>query len=383
MADNLIEIGFSVGNDDLESGLSDATDRISAAVSAIDTSLGGIRESAAGAYQSLKTLAEEPGSSKAITDQYAAEASQIQQLKVLHQISADDAIQQQIRVENAKYAALRAELESTNQCLTDEEAARENIQAKADALEEKHNAKLRQLDLEAAKDSEQAWTQTLAPISSAFQSTLSGIISGHETLRQATAKLAQQIVTQFADMAIKRVTSWAASELAMTEATATGNAARTASDSAAAAASSGFSFAKALDEIGANAARVYASVFAWASPALGPFAAIPAAAASALVVAKEALVPSAAGGFDIPAGLNPLTQLHEQEMVLPASIANPLRANLASGAGNSGGGTTNNYHFSPTVNVNGGGAPQKTADTAVAALRNAARTGAFGSMVRV
>jgi hypothetical protein len=383
MADNQIDIGFSVANDELDAALSQATDQIEGAMASIDASLGGLGESARGATQALKTLAEEPGSSKAIEDQFAAEASQVQELKVLRQISADDAIQQQIRIENAKYASLRAQLEDTYRCLTEEEAMRENIQAKADALELKHNAKLRQLDLQAAKDSEQAWTQTLAPIGSAFRSTLSGIITGHETLRQATARLAQQIIIQFADMAIKRATNWAASELAMTEATATGNAARTASDAAAATASSGFSFAKALDEIGANAARVYSSVFAWASPALGPFAAIPAAAASALVIAKEALVPSAAGGFDIPAGLNPLTQLHEQEMVLPASIANPLRANLAGGGVNNGSATTNNYHFSPTVNVSGGGAPQKIADTTVAALRNAARTGAFGSMVRI
>jgi hypothetical protein len=38
---------------------------------------------------------------------------------------------------------------------------------------------------------------------------------------------------------------------------------------------------------------------------------------------------SAAGGFDIPAGVNPLVQTHAQEMILPASIANPLRAQLA------------------------------------------------------
>jgi hypothetical protein len=39
---------------------------------------------------------------------------------------------------------------------------------------------------------------------------------------------------------------------------------------------------------------------------------------------------SAAGGFDIPAGVNPLTQLHAQEMVLPARLANPMRDMLAS-----------------------------------------------------
>lgn len=36
-------------------------------------------------------------------------------------------------------------------------------------------------------------------------------------------------------------------------------------------------------------------------------------------------IPSAAGGFDIPEGLNPVTQLHEKEMVLPAEHAQTIR----------------------------------------------------------
>ena len=44
-------------------------------------------------------------------------------------------------------------------------------------------------------------------------------------------------------------------------------------------------------------------------------------------------IPSAAGGWDIPAGINPLTQLHENEMVLPAEHAQTIREM----AGQSGG----------------------------------------------
>jgi len=36
-------------------------------------------------------------------------------------------------------------------------------------------------------------------------------------------------------------------------------------------------------------------------------------------------VRSARGGYDIPSGLNPMTQLHEEEMVLPARYANVIR----------------------------------------------------------
>jgi hypothetical protein len=61
-------------------------------------------------------------------------------------------------------------------------------------------------------------------------------------------------------------------------------------------------------------------------------------AALALAFAPAA---SAAGGFDIPAGLNPLVQTHAEEMILPEHIANPLRDSLANG----GVGGGNHYHI--------------------------------------
>lgn len=42
--------------------------------------------------------------------------------------------------------------------------------------------------------------------------------------------------------------------------------------------------------------------------------------------------PSAKGGFDIPSGVNPLTQLHEKEMVLPQKLADSVR-NMTGGGG--------------------------------------------------
>ena len=46
-------------------------------------------------------------------------------------------------------------------------------------------------------------------------------------------------------------------------------------------------------------------------------------------------IASARGGYDIPAGLNPMTQLHEREMVLPQAQADAVR-NMASGGGGGG-----------------------------------------------
>jgi hypothetical protein len=338
MIDDLIGIGFTVDTDGLKAGLSQATQNVGDAAGAIADQLARIGESARAAYEPLKTLAEQPDNKKAIEDAFAEQVTQIQILKQLGQISADDAIAQQMRVENAKYASLRAELEAAKECMTEEEAAREHLQAQADAEELKHDAKMRQLQLEAVKDSQTAWMGIIQPISGAFQSSLNGIIQGNETLRQATAKMGLSIVTQFADMAVKRAADWIASELTMTEATAAGAAARGAAEQAGQGASLALNADTALKRIGSSAAETYAGVFAWASPELGPLAVVPATAAAALVLAKEALVPSAAGGWDVPSGLNPLTQLHEREMVLPQRYADVIRGLGAGGGVGAGGG---------------------------------------------
>ena len=41
---------------------------------------------------------------------------------------------------------------------------------------------------------------------------------------------------------------------------------------------------------------------------------------------------AAEGGFDVPAGMNPITKLHEKEMVLPRAQADVIR-NMADGGG--------------------------------------------------
>ncbi len=71
-------------------------------------------------------------------------------------------------------------------------------------------------------------------------------------------------------------------------------------------------------------------------PYVGPALGIAAAATAVLAgVARVQQIEStnasasAAGGYDIPAGVNPIVQTHQQEMILPADIAIPLRAALS------------------------------------------------------
>ena len=80
-------------------------------------------------------------------------------------------------------------------------------------------------------------------------------------------------------------------------------------------------------------------------PALGVAAGVAAFAGVSAIVGKVA---SAQGGYDIPAGVNPVTQLHEEEMVLPKQHANTIRAlgkNLTSDGGMGGGGGSSAQTF--------------------------------------
>jgi hypothetical protein len=71
--------------------------------------------------------------------------------------------------------------------------------------------------------------------------------------------------------------------------------------------------------------------------------------ASAGLTAGMAIA-SAEGGFDIPAGENPMTQLHEKEMVLPRAQADVIRG-LASNGGGGGG--------KPNFTIVNNGTPQR------------------------
>ena len=90
----------------------------------------------------------------------------------------------------------------------------------------------------------------------------------------------------------------------------------------------------ALGKIGQDAAKAASGAYSAlvGIPYVGPFIAPPAAAAAfAAVMAFGGGMKSASQGYDIPAGLNPVTQLHAEEMVLPADIARPLRDSLSGG----------------------------------------------------
>lgn len=160
-------------------------------------------------------------------------------------------------------------------------------------------------------------TVSFERMGSLFRTAFNGWIEGTEKVGQAFRKLGQSILTSMVAGIEKAFEVWLATEL-----TKKTMGAATAKVSV-------------LHQAYTAAASAYASTAA--IPVVGPFLA-PAIAAGAFaaVAAFGSGISSAAGGFDIPAGVNPMTQLHAREMVLPATLADGLRGLIAGGGGRGG-----------------------------------------------
>jgi hypothetical protein len=192
------------------------------------------------------------------------------------------------------------------------------INAQLEQLELQHQTKMGQVRDQQVKEYMKDWTSLFATMQSGFANVLQGFLDGTQSLGSTLKglwKAIEQSVTQtLANILARNIANAIQSKII---AAATGKS--IISGHAAEAAAAAYKSAAAIPYVG------------WI---LGP---IEAAAAFLAVSAFGDRISSAAGGFDIPAGINPVTQLHEREMVLPASLADVIRAQ-AGGSGGSGGG---------------------------------------------
>jgi hypothetical protein len=148
----------------------------------------------------------------------------------------------------------------------------------------------------------------------------------------------KSIALEFANLSIKMVVQWVsdrAREIFASQAAAT---AKTAAAVEGAATSKAISAKTGLAAIMSDAYEAAAGAYkaTVGIPYVGPILApIAAGVAFAGVAAFGSGIASAEGGYDIPAGVNPITQLHEKEMVLPKAQAEAVRS-MADGDGMGG-----------------------------------------------
>ena len=183
------------------------------------------------------------------------------------------------------------------------------------------------------------WQQAQQQMSQAF----TAMLTRAQSFRQAMGGLFSAIRQTFVQEMVSKPLAALMGRFAQEGAMWLANGARQiATQSATSAAVTGLKKVETTENVGMNAIQAAAEAFkAMAGiPYVGPILAVGAAAAAMAAVyglmsgmggggsstsTTTTRIPSAAGGWDIPAGINPLTQLHENEMVLPAEHAQTIR----------------------------------------------------------
>jgi hypothetical protein len=200
------------------------------------------------------------------------------------------------------------------------------------ALQAKYALDVQKVEGKGAIATQQEWKKAIQPITQAFDTSVMGIIQGTQTLKKGLANLFQSITLSFINDTIKTMLSnWLFGEnqkLAITAlyskmlvALGITTAAETATAKAAIETPAAISsITKNAGVAASGAAASQASI-----PYIGPALAVAAAAAMIGMVMGYMKFASAAGGFDVPSGIDPVTQLHGGEMVLPANLAENVR----------------------------------------------------------
>ena len=235
---------------------------------------------------------------------------------------------------------------------TREKLAGNDVKA-IESLESKLTRDIKKANAERVKDAQatqkeiaRSYEQMMQPVTDAIQQSVNGMVQGTQTARQALANIGQSILAEFVSTEARSLEAHIANELAKTTVTQTGNAARVAADTAGQAESLAVQGESAIKWITTEAAKAAAGAFnaLVAIPVVGPYLAVGASiAAGAAVLALIGRVASAEGGWERVPADGMMTQLHKDEMVLPAHIANPMRK-MVSGGGNGGNGMNVHIH---------------------------------------
>jgi phage-related minor tail protein len=218
-------------------------------------------------------------------------------------------------------------------------------QAKDDAAivtaKQSAQSQLAKNEKEYLKNSQKEWSDHAKKIEGAMQGAITGILFQHQTLQKELANIVMVIGEDFIQQAVmKPVDKWIEGEAQKISASLTTQATlqtQRAADSAAEAARGAASVVRASGVAGAMGTASFAGA-PWpidmGAPAFG--------AGMAAAAASYAPMASARGGWERVPFDGAMTELHKDEMVLPAHIANPMRQ-MAMQGGQGGGG--NSYHF--------------------------------------
>ncbi len=210
------------------------------------------------------------------------------------------------------------------------------LQAKEQMLEIERNYQLRRLELgQNRKKEENSFGTMFEDAGQAFGTMANGLMTRAQTLQQGLAGIFMAIYQSFIqNLVAKPLGEWIASQAKMLAMKMGFMTQEKALNVASAAETVATKTAETVPVVTANAAQAGSGAAKAVAgiPVVGPYLAMAAMAMVFAGVMGLISRKSAARGYDIPKGLNPMTQLHEEEMVLPQKFANVIR-DMADGQG--------------------------------------------------
>ncbi|MFK7088689.1 tape measure protein [Chromobacterium violaceum] len=230
------------------------------------------------------------------------------------------------------------------------------LQQEREQAEIQHQMKLSEIKGNSAKESLQLWDGLGDRLNSLWDKGLQAMMNGTLTWRNALRAVWADLSMYFTKQLVTEpLTKWLAMQVKKLALSMGFLSQETAATTAAASTSTAITATAATAKVGSNAAVAAsgaAASQAWI-PYVGPVLAVAAMGAMlASVMGMKSSIKSARGGYSIPRGVNPMTQLHEEEMVLPKAESNVIRQ-LANGGQATGNGAADapqgagcdQYHF--------------------------------------
>jgi len=290
----------------------------------------------------------------------------------LQKISAEQELAQMADLERRRFALKQAALQRDLGGESDANKKQE-IQNQIEALEREHNLRLTQIRGQALVEQQQQITGFLQPLTQAFNSSLQGLLAGTMTWSAAMSNVWKGLGSMVDQAIAQMATTWVAGQMRMlavfvmnkakevmvhraaetgkTAATGQSVLARIALETWGAIKSVALAIWTGLKWVAIQAYKAAAGAYSAivSIPYVGPFLApVAAGVALAAVIGMSSKLMSAAGGYDIPAGVNPLVQTHAREMILPARLSDGFR-NIIADQQSGGGGSQQSIN--PTFHI--------------------------------
>jgi hypothetical protein len=356
MTDIETSVVISAQTDELQSGLEAAANSVQAATDAMRAQFAGLGAAAQQAQMQISTASAQVGSSigalqaraasmagsmatqeerdqinrlsadQKITDEkFARYKAAIQNEAAFGKLSAAEAIGQEQDLLDLKWSYDQAYYEKKLAAADNDGRTQEKLLEQQGLAYEKYVTNVQALDAKLAEANKRAWDDLVAPVERAIDRSVTGIILGTTTVQKALANLAQSIIAEFVNSAVRGVFDQIGNLLA-----------------GGFLGGSGQDFSGGLTGAGEELAGGglaeglgLGSLFGSGGLVGGLFKDI----GTLFAFEGGGIVPSAQGGWAVPS-LGPggvLAQLHSNEMVLPANISQGLQSMLAAPGGTGGG----------------------------------------------